>query len=74
VEEGVRGSFADKAVNPRAGLVAVHTCGNVGVRGGVWAFVTSRHKVRPDGICVAAGCLDSPVQRIGFDDPMAYML
>ncbi len=64
----------DRAVHPRAGLVAVHTCGNVGVRGGVWAFVTSRHKVRPDGICVAAGCLDSFVQHIGIGDLMADML
>jgi hypothetical protein len=64
----------DEAVNPRLGLGTVHTCGNVGVRGGVRAFVTSRHKVRPEGVCVAAGCLDSPVQRIGFDDLMTFML
>ena len=73
-EEGARGSFANDAVNPCVGLVAVHTCGNVGMRGGVWAFVASRHKVRTDGVCGAAVFIDSPVQRIGFYDMMACML
>jgi hypothetical protein len=65
---------ADEAVNPPLSLLAVQTCGNASVKRGNRAFAASRHKVRPDGVCVAAGCLDSPVQRIGFDDPMACML
>jgi hypothetical protein len=73
-EEGPKGSFADEAVNPCVGLVAIRTCGYVGVQGGAWAFVASRQKVRPDGVCVAAGCLDSSVQRVEIDDLMANML
>jgi hypothetical protein len=65
---------AEEAVNPRVSLLAVHTCGKVGVERGVRAFVASSQKVRSDGICLAAGGLDSFVQRIGFDDPTAYML
>jgi hypothetical protein len=65
---------ADEAVNPPLSLLAVQTCGNASVKRGNRAFAASRHKVRPEGVCVPAGCLDSPVQRIGFDDLMTFML
>jgi len=72
-EEGARGSVVDEAVNPCLGLAAVRTCGNASVQGEGRAFVAFRHKVRPDGVCGAAGCLASP-PNAEIDDLLAYML